>query len=153
MTTSFTCSTGLGDKLVPLLLPGMFWLLFERLQKELCVLQTVTCGIKAQRGAVPSPVQSAVGEKDVCGGLLGVFDKTEEMVHTFPVHKPTHKVVWAASFLNILTSDLESELSITRWTFSTLSKYILLKSSSRQMCAMQINSHANEQHTLKISSF
>lgn len=28
MTTSFTCSTGLGDKLMPLLLPGMFWRLF-----------------------------------------------------------------------------------------------------------------------------
>lgn len=37
MTTSFTCSTGLGDKLMPLLLPGMFWLLFVRLQRELCV--------------------------------------------------------------------------------------------------------------------
>lgn len=34
MTTSFTCSTGLGDKLLPLLLPGMFWRLFVRLRRE-----------------------------------------------------------------------------------------------------------------------
>lgn len=36
MTTSFTCSTGLGDKPVPLLLPRMFWLLFVWLHRELC---------------------------------------------------------------------------------------------------------------------
>lgn len=30
MTTSFTCSTGLGDKLLPLLLPGVYGLLFVR---------------------------------------------------------------------------------------------------------------------------
>lgn len=76
MTTSFTCSTGLGDKLVPLLLPGLFWLMFVRLQKELCVLQMMTSGIKVLSGAILSPQPSAVGKKYVRGGLLGSFDKT-----------------------------------------------------------------------------
>lgn len=59
MTTSFTCSTGLGDKLVPLLLPGMFCLLFGRFRRESCVLQMMTGGIKAARRDIASPVQAA----------------------------------------------------------------------------------------------
>lgn len=78
MTTSFTCSTGLGDKLSPLLLsrnvPAAVCMTPEREREgerererrrereregESRVSQMMTSGIKAPRGAVLSPVQSA----------------------------------------------------------------------------------------------
>lgn len=71
MTTSFTCSTGLGDKLMPPLLPGMFRLLFARIrserdgERESCVSQMMTRGIKAPRGAILSPEQSAAA-REMC---------------------------------------------------------------------------------------
>lgn len=79
MTTSFTCSTGLGDKLMPPLLPGMFRLLFARLrsegdgERESCVSQMTTRGIKAPRGAILSPKQSAAGRKTRMSAFRGAL--------------------------------------------------------------------------------
>lgn len=82
MTTSFTCSTGLGDKLMPPLLPEMFRLLFARL-REMERGRAVGhrwCREALKHREEPSyrPNSQQPG-KDADVGLLQGFVETEEV--------------------------------------------------------------------------
>lgn len=97
MTTSFTCSTGLGDKLMPPLLPGMFRLLFARIrserdgERESCVSQMMTRGIKAPRGAILSPEQSAAARKMCMSAFCSSSLRERKWRLTLPPHSPSCK--------------------------------------------------------------
>lgn len=89
----------------------------------------MTSGIKAPRGAVLSPVQSAVGRKICMLAFLESFDKTEEVV--YPTCKLNHLCFWIGwtFWQHCFESKLDFELAIPQVSlfFSllhSLSKYI-----------------------------
>lgn len=164
MTTSFTCSSGLGDKLMPPLLPGMFWLLFARLQRELCVRWW---RVALKHHEEPSHHLYSQQRGDRCARW-----PFEELcqdrgrgvalpLQRVSVKLPSVILVISISFglvehfdkiQHCFASEFDFELAVLK-SFSnrcrnTL-KPILLKSSSGQLCTLAY--HANSQYTLKIS--
>lgn len=142
MTTSFTCSTGLGDKLVPLLLPGMFWLLFVWLQRELCVTDDDKWH-KSTARSHPITCTVSTRKKDVWAGPFG-----EETPHPFAAQKLIVKLlsyalhIWNLFFFfffkSICSTFCTVHLSLLTDTQEPAGPYPRLFTCSSFICALNI---------------